>query len=65
MANDFFYNFSNKIDEDESLKLNLDELYTKKQEQDLNVMNNYNVTAFSGSKTFLVTKVNAWWGINF
>ena len=42
MANDFFYNFSNKIDEDESLKLNLDELYTKKQEQDLNVMNNYN-----------------------
>ena len=27
MANDFFYNFSNKIDEDESLKLNLDELY--------------------------------------
>ena len=43
MANDFFYNFSSKIDnDDETLKLNLDELYTKKQEQDLNVMNNYN-----------------------
>ena len=43
MSNDFFYNFSNKIDnDDETLKMNLDELYTKKQEQDLNVMNNYN-----------------------
>ena len=43
MSNDFFYNFSNKIDNnDESLKLNLDELYTKKQEQDLNILNNYN-----------------------
>jgi hypothetical protein len=42
MASDFFYNFSNKIDEDESLKLNLDELYNKKQQQDLNVLNNYN-----------------------
>lgn len=42
MANDFFYNFSNKIDDDDSLKLNLDELYTKKQQQDLNIMNNYN-----------------------
>jgi len=43
MATDFFYNFSNKIDnEDESLKLNLDELYNKKQQQDLNVLNNYN-----------------------
>jgi hypothetical protein len=31
----------------------------------INVMNNYNVTAFSGSKTFLVTTVNAWGGINF
>jgi hypothetical protein len=34
MASDFFYNFSNKIDEDESLKLNLDELYNKKQQQE-------------------------------
>ena len=43
MSNDVFYNFSNKIDnEDESLKLNLDELYNKKQQQDLNVLNNYN-----------------------
>ena len=43
MSNDFFYNFSNKIDNnDESLKLNLDELYTKKQEQHLNILNNYN-----------------------
>jgi len=43
MSSDFFYNFSNKIDnEDESLKLNLDELYSKKQQQDLNVLNNYN-----------------------
>ena len=37
------YNFSDKSDiEDESLKLNLDELFVKKQQQDLNVMNNYN-----------------------
>lgn len=43
MSTDFFYNFSSKIDnEDESLKLNLDELYNKKQQQDLNVLNNYN-----------------------
>ena len=43
MSSDFFYKFSNKIDnEDESLKLNLDELYNKKQQQDLNVLNNYN-----------------------
>ena len=39
MSSDFFYNFSNKIDEDESLKL---KLYNKKQQQDLNVLNNYN-----------------------
>jgi hypothetical protein len=43
MANDFFYNFSDKSNiEDESLKLNLDELYVKKQEQNINIMNNYN-----------------------
>ena len=43
MSNDIFYNFSNKIDnEDESLKLNLDDLYNKKQQQDLNVLTNYN-----------------------
>jgi len=43
MSSDFFYNFSNKIDnEDESLKLNLDDLYNKKQQQDLNVLTNYN-----------------------
>ena len=43
MSNDFFYNFSSKIDsEDTSLKLNIDELYSKKQQQDLNVLKNYN-----------------------
>lgn len=43
MSNDFLYNFTNKADnEDESLKLNMDELYSKKQQQDLNVLNNYN-----------------------
>jgi hypothetical protein len=43
MSNDIFYNFSNKIDSnDESLKLNLDELYEKKQKQDLNTLNSYN-----------------------
>jgi hypothetical protein len=43
MSNDIFYNFSNKIDnEDNSLKLNIDELYSKKQQQDLNVLKNYN-----------------------
>ena len=40
---DAFYNFSNKMDnEDSSLKLNIDELYTKKQQQDLNIVTNYN-----------------------
>jgi hypothetical protein len=43
MASDPFYNFSNKIDNDgDSLKLNIDELYVKKQQQDLNIVNNYN-----------------------
>ena len=43
MASDPFYNFSNKIDNDgDSLKLNIDELYVKKQQQDLNILNNYN-----------------------
>ena len=43
MSNDIFYNFSNKIDsEDSSLKLNIDDLYNKKQQQDLNVLKNYN-----------------------
>ena len=43
MSNDTFYNFSNKIDRDDnSLKLNIDELYDKKQQQDLNVLANYN-----------------------
>ena len=42
MSNDFFYNFNDKADNDESIKLNIDELYVKKQQQDLNVMNNYN-----------------------
>jgi hypothetical protein len=43
MASDPFYNFSNKIDNDgDSLKLNIDELYVKKQQQDLNIVTNYN-----------------------
>lgn len=43
MSNDIFYNFSSKIDNDDtSLKLNIDELYSKKQQQDLNVLKNYN-----------------------
>ena len=43
MSNDIFYNFSSKIDSDDtSLKLNIDELYSKKQQQDLNVLKNYN-----------------------
>lgn len=42
MSNDFFYNFNDKADNEESIKLNIDELYIKKQQQDLNVMNNYN-----------------------
>ena len=39
---DPLYNFNSKADEEQSLKLNMDELYIKKQQQDLNVMNNYN-----------------------
>jgi len=43
MSNDFFFAFSDKTNiENESLKINLDELFIKKQEQDLNVLNNYN-----------------------
>lgn len=42
MNNDFFYNFNNKSENDDSIKLNIDELYVKKQQQDLNVLNNYN-----------------------
>ena len=41
--NDTLYNFNSNIDnEDQSLKLNMDELYIKKQQQDLNILNNYN-----------------------
>lgn len=42
MNSDSLYNFNNKSDESESLKLNMDELYIKKQQQDLNILNNYN-----------------------
>ena len=43
--NDSLYNFSDKADiENDSIKLNLDELYIKKQQQDLNILNNYNGT---------------------
>lgn len=41
--NDSLYNFNNKSDDvEESIKLNMDELYTKKQQQDINILNNYN-----------------------
>ena len=40
---DPFYKFQDKFDnEDNSVKLNMDELFQKKQTQDLNVLNNYN-----------------------
>jgi len=42
MSKDVLYNFNDKADANESLKLNMDELYAKKQQQDLNVLNNYN-----------------------
>ena len=41
--NDSLYNFNDKADNDEqSIKLNMDELYSKKQQQDMNILNNYN-----------------------
>jgi len=40
---DSLYNFSSKSDDNnESLKINIDDLYSKKQTKDLNVLNNYN-----------------------
>jgi len=40
---DKFINFNNNNDDDNSsLKLNMDELFVKKQQQNLNVLNNYN-----------------------
>jgi len=43
MNNDIYYNLFDKEDnKDISLKLNIDELYIKKQEHDLNILNNYN-----------------------
>ena len=41
--NDSLYNFNEKSDtSDQSIKLNMDELYVKKQQQDINILNNYN-----------------------
>ena len=40
--NDSLYNFNDKSDIDDTIKLNMDELYIKKQQQDLNILNNYN-----------------------
>ena len=43
MLSDSLYNLTTNIDtENESLKLNMDELYVTKQQQDLNILNNYN-----------------------
>ena len=40
---DSLYNFKSKSDDNnESLKINIDELYSKKQTKDLNILNNYN-----------------------
>ena len=40
---DSLYNFSSKSDDNnESLKINIDDLYSKKQIKDLNILNNYN-----------------------
>lgn len=40
--NDSLYYFSERSDEEPSLKLNMDELFEKKQQQDLNTLNTYN-----------------------
>jgi hypothetical protein len=42
--NDSLYNFSDKSEPDNnnSIKINMDDLYAKKQQQDLNVVSNYN-----------------------
>jgi hypothetical protein len=41
--NDSLYTFNDRADSNnDSIKLNMDELYVKKQQQDLNVLNNYN-----------------------
>ena len=43
MNSDSLYNFNPKSDDnDSSIKINMDELYIKKQQQDLNVLNTYN-----------------------
>ena len=40
---DYLLNFNNNTDEeDKSIRLNMDELYITKQQQDLNILNNYN-----------------------
>lgn len=40
--NDSMYYFSEKYDDTSSLKINMDQLFEKKQQQDLNIMNAYN-----------------------
>ena len=41
--NDSLYNLNEKSDDvEQSIKLNMDELYEKKQQQDMNILNNYN-----------------------
>lgn len=41
--NDSLYNLNEKSDNvEQSIKLNMDELYEKKQQQDMNILNNYN-----------------------
>lgn len=40
--NDSLYYFSEKSDEESSLKINMDQLFEKKQQQDLSTLNTYN-----------------------
>ena len=42
MNSSILYNFRNNVDDDISLKINMEELYEKKQQQAMNVLNNYN-----------------------
>ena len=42
MNSSILYNFRNDVEDDISLKINMEELYEKKQKQAMNVLNNYN-----------------------
>ena len=42
MNSSILYNFRNDVEDDISLKINMEELYEKKQKQAMNILNNYN-----------------------